>query len=112
MEELSAFPGVTRRDFLKICGGLAALIGLGQAGAAEVAQALERGRQAPQRRLVRLPGVPRVLGEPAAEPHARSRRTLILQQISLNYHEAVMAPAGNDAEKSFDDTLAAATSTG
>ena len=32
--------------------------------------------------------------------------TLILQQISLNYHEAVMAPAGNDAEKSFSETLA------
>ena len=47
MEELSAFPGVTRRDFLKICGGLAALIGLGQAGAADVAQALEKVAQRP-----------------------------------------------------------------
>ncbi|MCL6471192.1 MAG: hypothetical protein K6T91_00050 [Firmicutes bacterium] len=30
---------------------------------------------------------------------------LILRQISLDYHEAVMAPAGSQAEKSFRDTV-------
>ena len=104
MEELSAFPGVTRRDFLKICGGLAVMLGLGQAGAAEVAQALERVAQRPN---VLWSCFQECLGCSVNLLQSRTPEvaTLILQQISLNYHEAVMAPAGNDAVKSFDDTL-------
>ncbi len=105
MQELSAFPGVTRRDFLKICGGLAALIGLGQAGAADVAQALEAVAKRPN---VVWSDFQECLGCSVNLLQSRTPEvaTLILQQISLNYHEAVMAPAGDDAEKSFDDTLA------
>ena len=32
---------VTRRDFLKFCGMMAAMMGLGSTGAAQVAKALE-----------------------------------------------------------------------
>ena len=105
MQELSAFPGVTRRDFLKICGGLAALIGLGQAGAADVAQALEAVAKRPN---VVWSDFQECLGCSVNLLQSRTPEvaTLILQQISLNYHEAVMAPAGNDAEKSFNDTVA------
>ena len=105
MQELSAFPGVTRRDFLKICGGLAALIGLGQAGAAEVAQALEAIAKRPN---VVWSDFQECLGCSVNLLQSRTPEvaTLILQQISLNYHEAVMAPAGDEAEKSFADTVA------
>ena len=105
MQELSAFPGVTRRDFLKICGGLAALIGLGQAGAAEVAQALEAIAKRPN---VVWSDFQECLGCSVNLLQSRTPQvaTLILQQISLNYHEAVMAPAGDEAEKSFADTVA------
>ena len=105
MQELSAFPGVTRRDFLKICGGLAVAIGLGQAGAADVAQALEAIAKRPN---VVWSDFQECLGCSVNLLQSRTPEvaTLILQQISLNYHEAVMAPAGNDAEKSFSETLA------
>ena len=105
MQELSAFPGVTRRDFLKICGGLAALIGLGQAGAADVAQALEAIAKRPN---VIWSDFQECLGCSVNLLQSRTPQvaSLILQQISLNYHEAVMAPAGDEAEKSFDDTVA------
>ena len=105
MQELSAFPGVTRRDFLKICGGLATLIGLGQAGAAEVAQALEAIAKRPN---VIWSDFQECLGCSVNLLQSRTPEvaTLILQQISLNYHEAVMAPAGDEAEKSFADTVA------
>ena len=105
MQELSAFPGVTRRDFLKICGGLAVAIGLGQAGAADVAQALEAIAKRPN---VVWSDFQECLGCSVNLLQSRTPEvaTLILQQISLNYHEAVMAPAGDDAEKSFSDTLA------
>jgi hydrogenase small subunit len=104
MQELSAFPGVTRRDFLKVCGGLAALIGLGQAGAADVAQALEK--------LAARPNViwscfQECLGCSVNLLQSRTPQvaTLILQQISLNYHEAVMAAAGDEAEQNYWDTV-------
>ena len=105
MEELSAFPGVTRRDFLKICGGLAAVIGLGQAGAADVARALEKIAQRPN---VVWSDFQECLGCSVNLLQSRTPEvaTLILQQISLNYHEAVMAPAGDQAEASFSETLA------
>jgi NiFe hydrogenase small subunit HydA len=96
---------VTRRDFLKICGGLAALIGLGQAGAADVADALEAVTKRP---VVIWSLFQECLGCSVNLLQSRTPEvaTLILQQISLNYHEAVMAPAGADAEKSFWDTVA------
>ncbi len=105
MEEMSLFPGVTRREFLKICGGLAALIGLGQAGAADVADALEAVAKRP---VVIWSLFQECLGCSVNLLQSRTPEvaTLILQQISLNYHEAVMAPAGADAEKSFWDTVA------
>ena len=105
MQELSAFPGVTRRDFLKICGGLAALIGLGQAGAADVAQALEAIAKRPN---VVWSDFQECLGCSVNLLQSRTPQvaTLILQQISLNYHEAVMAAAGDEAEKSFTETVA------
>lgn len=104
MPEMSVFPGVTRRDFLKICGGLAALIGLGQAGAADVAQALEQ--------IAKRPNVvwslfQECLGCSVNLLQSRTPQvaTLILQQISLNYHEAVMAAAGDEAAQNYWDTV-------
>lgn len=104
MPEMSVFPGVTRRDFLKICGGLAALIGLGQAGAADVAQALEQIAQRPN---VIWSDFQECLGCSVNLLQSRTPEvaTLILQQISLNYHEAVMAAAGDEAEQNFWDTV-------
>jgi hydrogenase small subunit len=105
MPEMSVFPGVTRRDFLKICGGLAALIGLGQAGAAEVAQALEQIAKRPN---ILWSDFQECLGCSVNLLQSRTPQvaTLILQQISLNYHEAVMAAAGDQAEQNFSDTVA------
>jgi hydrogenase small subunit len=104
MQELSAFPGVTRRQFLKLCGGLAALIGLGQAGAADVAAALEA--------LAKRPAVVWSLFQECLgcsvnllQSRAPDPATLILRTISLNYHEAVMAAAGDQADALFWQTV-------
>jgi NiFe hydrogenase small subunit HydA len=105
MPEMSVFPGVTRRDFLKICGGLAALIGLGQAGAADVARALTQIAKRPN---IIWSDFQECLGCSVNLLQSRTPQvaTLILQQISLNYHEAVMAAAGDQAEQNFSDTVA------
>lgn len=41
-EEMSVFPRLTRRDFLKYCGMLGALIGVGEMAAPDIAAALEK----------------------------------------------------------------------
>lgn len=104
--ELSIFPGLSRRDFLKSCGTLAALIGLsGPLAAPRVAQAFEEVAMRPR---VIWSLFQECLG--CSVNLLQSRKPtpaqLILQQISLDYHEAVMAPAGDEAEQSFQDTLA------
>ena len=102
---MSLFPGLSRRDFLKSCGALAGLIGLsGPMAVPRVAEALE---QLAKRPAVVWSCFQECLG--CSVNLLQSRKpapaNLILQQISLNYHEAVMAPAGSQAEKSFRETV-------
>jgi hydrogenase small subunit len=105
MEEMSAFPGLTRREFLAFCGSIGVLIGAGELAAPEIAAALED--------MARRPAVvwslfQECLGCSVNLLQSRTPEVapLILQQISLDYHEAIMAPAGDQAEKSFDDAVA------
>jgi hydrogenase small subunit len=101
----TVFRGLTRREFLTFCGSVAALIGAGQVAAPELASALEA--------LAKRPAIVWSLFQEClgCSVNLLQSRTpgvaqLILQQISLDYHEAVMAAAGFQAEKSFDDTVA------
>lgn len=104
-EEMSAFQGVTRRDFLKYCGSIAALIGIKGVTDLDVARALET-----------LVGVrPSVVWTSfqactgCAISLLQSRKPnvadLILRQISLDYQENVMAAAGNAAEELYEEVL-------
>jgi hydrogenase small subunit len=103
--EMSLFPGLSRRDFLKSCGALAALIGVsGPMAAPTVAEALESVAKRPR---VVWSLFMECLGCSVNLLQSRkpSPAHLILRQISLDYHEAVMAAAGDEAEKSFRDTV-------
>lgn len=102
---MSLFPGLSRRDFLKSCGALAGLIGLsGPMAVPKVAQALE---QLAKRPAIVWSCFQECLGCSVNLLQSRKPNpaNLILQQISLNYHEAVMAAAGSQAEKSFRETV-------
>ncbi|MHB8168588.1 MAG: hydrogenase small subunit [Thermoleophilia bacterium] len=104
-DEMSVFPGLTRRDFLKCCATLASVIGVaGPMAVTSVAEALEDLARRPQ---VVWSLFQECLGCSVNLLQARKPdpAQLILQQISLNYHEAVMAPAGFQADKSFTDTV-------
>jgi hydrogenase small subunit len=103
-DEATVFRGLTRREFLAFCGSVAALIGAGEVAAPEVAAALEQ--------LAKRPAVvwslfQECLGCSVSLLQSRTPDVaqLILRQISLDYHEAVMAAAGFQAEKSFRDTV-------
>ena len=104
-ERSSPFMGVTRRDFLAYCAVVCATIGVGEAAVPELAMALER--------LAKRPNVVwSCFGEclgcsvSLLQNTAPTVPQLVLRQISLQYHEAVMAPAGFQAEKSLNDMIA------
>ncbi len=102
-EQRLAKRGVSRRDFMKFCGTIAAVMGMGPAFAPKVAEALTATKR------------PSVVWLHNAECTGCSEsilRTvqpyideLILDVISLDYHETIMAAAGEMAEKALHDAI-------
>ncbi|MGM3175314.1 hydrogenase 2 small subunit [Dickeya lacustris] len=89
--------GINRRDFMKLCAALAATMGLKDAAAAEMAQSLT----SPQRPPVIWIGAQECTG--CTESLLRSTHptieTLLLNTISLEYHEVLSAAFGEQAEE-------------
>lgn len=101
-EEL-AVRGITRREFLKFCTIMAGMLALPVDRAAKIARALETARR---------PSVVWLEFQDCAgcsESLLRANRPtvaeLVLDILSLNYHETIMAPSGHAAEKSLQDTI-------
>ena len=88
--------GISRRDFLKFCTTMAAFMGLEASGVAQVVNALET--------KPRLPVIWLHLQECTCctESFIRAAHpivaTLLLDKISLDYTETLMAAAGEQAE--------------
>lgn len=96
--------GVSRRDFMKFCAAVGAALGLGAGGAAEVAAALTAKKR------------PSVVYLHTAECTGCSEAVLrtvnpfidelILDTISMDYHETIMAAAGEAAEDALHKAIA------
>ncbi len=105
VEERLEKRGVSRREFMQFCAAVAAVMGLGPAGATTVAHAVTAKRR------------PSVVWLHLAECTGCSEailRTvspfideLILDTISLDYHETIMAAAGEAAEGALHKAIAA-----
>lgn len=96
--------GVTRRDFLKFCSAMAVTLALPPRYVPRIEAALVA---APRPPLVWLE-FQDCAGNSEALLRA-SRPTvgeIVLDTLSVNYHETIMAPAGKAAIKSLDDTVA------
>ena len=96
--------GLSRRDLLRFCGKVAAVLGLSSAAGVRMAQALE-GAQKPV--LVWLE-FQDCAGNSESLLRA-SRPTVadvILDVISLDYHETIMAAAGHQAEEALAGVVA------
>ncbi|MEG0006966.1 MAG: hydrogenase 2 small subunit [Aeromonas sp.] len=89
--------GINRRDFMKLCAGMAATLGLSQNAVAKMATALT----SPQRPPVIWIGAQECTG--CTESLLRSTHptieNLILNTISLEYHEVLSAAFGHQAEE-------------
>jgi len=95
--------GVSRRDFMKFCGTVAAVMGMGPAFAPKVAEALTADNRPDVVWLhnAECTGCSESILR-TVEPYIDA---LILDYISLNYHETIMAAAGHAAEKALWDTV-------
>jgi len=109
-DELLEQRGVSRRDFLKFCAGIAAMLGLSQAAVPRIAQALEgsvigkdSGALAPAIWLefASCTGCT----ESLASVDTPDLATIVLELISLNYAETLSAGAGHSLELAKEQTI-------
>jgi len=89
--------GVSRREFLTFCTGVAATLGLPAGAAEQIAEAVTTRRRPP---VIWL-SAQECTGctESLLRSQHPSLETLILDLISLDYHEALSVPAGHLAEE-------------
>jgi len=96
--------GVSRRDFLGFCGTMAAALALPEAFGASIAHAIETS---PKPTLVWLE-FQDCAGN--TESFLRASRPsvadIILDTLSVDYHETIMAAAGHQAEKCLAESIA------
>jgi [NiFe] hydrogenase small subunit len=101
--ELVERKGVTRRSFIKFCGMMAATLGLEATHLPRIAEALVSGPRPPfiWLQFAECTG--------CTEAFLRSSSPfiddLLLNKISLEYHETIMAPAGEAATRSLEDAV-------
>ncbi len=103
--------GVSRRDFMKLCGTLAVMVGLGEAAAPRVAHALEqsvigaaKGKLYP---VIWIEGASCTgCTEAFAQVGEPNPAAVVLEMISLNYSETLSAAAGHSMEEAKAQTIA------
>jgi hydrogenase small subunit len=97
--------GVSRRDFIKTCTMVTAMLGLPYSMMAKIAEAAQFNTNPAVIWLhfQECTGCSEILLR-SSHPTVSS---LILDTISLDYHETLMAGSGHQAEKSLQDSLAA-----
>jgi len=95
--------GVSRRDFLKFCSAMAAMLSLPAGFGMKIAEALEKNL----RPYVVWLEFQDCAGDSESMLRASSPTIaqILLDVISLDYHETIMAPAGKQAEKSLMDVV-------
>ncbi|MFZ1530275.1 MAG: hydrogenase small subunit [Ferruginibacter sp.] len=95
--------GYSRRDFLKFCAMISAYMGLAESGIAQVAEALQKAK--------RIPVIWLHFQECTccSESFIRSSHPIVadilLDQISLDYSETLMAASGFQAEAAMKQTM-------
>lgn len=96
--------GVTRREFLSFCAWMSACIGLDASGVEQVVKALETRK--------RIPVIWLHFQECTccSESFLRSNHPIVadilLDKVSLDYSETLLAASGHQAEKCLQDTIA------
>jgi len=102
--ELMRRQGISRRSFLKFCSLTAASLGLGDAGAQQIAKAMETKQRTP---VIWLEGLECTC---CSESFIRSAHPLakdvVLSMLSLDYHMTLSAAAGEQLRANAHETIA------
>jgi hydrogenase small subunit len=95
--------GISRRDFLRFCGLMAATLGLPEIHSDRIATAIAAAPRQPML-WVEFQGC---TGDTESFLRAGQPSVidLLLDQISLDYHETLMVPSGAQAQFSLSDTI-------
>ncbi|SUG45774.1 hydrogenase-2 small chain protein [Salmonella enterica subsp. arizonae] len=95
--------GINRRDFMKLCAALAATMGLSSKAAAEMAESVSN----PQRPPVIWIGAQECTGctESLLRATHPTVENLVLETISLEYHEVLSAAFGHQVEENKHNAL-------
>lgn len=112
VQNLLSARGVSRRDFMKLCGTVAVAAGLSELAAPKIAQALEKsvigatkGKLYP---VIWIEGAScSGCTESFAQVEAPDPATIVLEMISLNYSETLSAAAGHSMEEAKAQTIEA-----
>lgn len=103
--------GISRRTFLGYCAGIATMIGLSEAAAPQVAQAVESviGKaQGALKPVIWMEGSSCTgCTESFAQVDSPDVATVVLEMISLNYCETLSAAAGHSMEEARKQTIEA-----
>jgi len=95
--------GVSRRDFMKFCTVMAATLGLPAGYAGKIAEALEKAKKPSVVWLEFQACTGNTESLLRADKPTVAR--LVLDIVSYDYHETIMAPAGKQAVKSLADVV-------
>ena len=98
--------GVSRREFLKYCGSIAVTLGLAETAVPQIAAALTQAAKLKPAIWLEA-GSCSGCTESMAQVGSPDIATVVLDILSLNYSETLMAGAGFSAEKARKDTIAA-----
>ena len=104
--DLLAARGVSRRDFLKYCGSIAATLGLAEVYAPQIAAAVESAAKLQPAVWLDM-GLCTGCTESTAQVGNPDVATIVLDILSINYMETISAAAGAQAEEAKAKTIEA-----
>lgn len=98
------FKGLSRRDFLKVCGATATIMGLSQSYVPQIAKALEGAAAKPPVLWLQGQNCTGCTISTINSSHP-SAAELVLDILSIRYHPNIMAASGDMAIKVIEDTM-------
>lgn len=111
VESILESRGISRRSFLKYCAGVAAMIGLSEVAAPQVAEALESvigEAQGGLKPLIWMEGSSCTgCTESFVQVDSPDVATVVLEMLSVNYMETISAAAGYSMEEARHQTIEA-----